>query len=112
MITNEQLIRNILNDGNFSPASETIHGWIAVIDDMVFRTQLGRFIFNSREQAVKALYNSLVWVVARHYSYFMDNGTSIPHPTWRDSGSYWDRRKTAWKDFKEYLGDRIRFIEI
>lgn len=77
---NEQLIENILHSGGFTPASEVLHGWVIVIDDKVYKPRTGTFIYKTREQAVRALYNGLSWTVGRHYAYFRERGESIPNP--------------------------------
>ena len=110
VIANEQLIENILHSGGFTPASEVLHGWVIVIDDKVFKPRVGSFIYKTRKQAVKALYNGLSWRVAKHYAYFVRRGESIPDPPW--VGGYWSQRGEYWRDFKKYLGKRLKFIQV
>lgn len=107
---NEQLVRNIMHSGGFTPANEALHGWIILIDDKVYRPRVGNFIYRTRQQAVKSLYNGLSWRVARHYSYLRERGESIPDPPW--VGSYWSQRGEYWKDFKNYLGDRLKIVQV
>lgn len=107
---NEQLIRNIIHSGEFIPANEALHGWIILINDKVYRPRVGNFIYKTRQQAVKSLYNRLSWKVARHYSYLRERGESIPDPPW--VGSYWNQRGEYWKDFKSYLGDRLKIVQV
>ena len=109
MIANESLIENILRD-NFFPVDNEIHGWIVIFDNKIFTTRAGKFIFPSREKAVKAFYNRMVWTVARHYAYFSERGVSIPDPPW--IAGHWSRRGEYWRDFKNYLGDRLKFVQI
>ena len=107
---NEQLVRNIMHSGGFTPANEALHGWIILIDDKVYKPRVGTFIYKTRQQAVKALYNGMSWRVARHYAYLRERGESIPNPPW--VGNYWNQRGEYWKDFKNYLGDRIKIIQV
>ena len=107
---NEQLVRNIMHSGGFTPASEALHGWIILIDDKVYRPRVGNFIYRTRQQAVKSLYNGLNWRVARHYAYLRERGESIPNPPW--VGDYWSQRGVYWRDFKNYLGDRLKIVQV
>lgn len=107
---NEQLVRNIMHSSGFIPVNEAFHGWIIFIDDKVYRPRVGTFIYRTRQQAVKALYNGLSWRVARHYAYFRESGESIPDPPW--VRNYWRQRGESWKDFKNYLGDRIKIVQV
>lgn len=109
MIANESLIENILRN-NFFPIDGGIHGWVVIIDNRIFMPRTGRFIFPSRQQAVKALYNGMAWKVAKHYSFFRERGVSLPNPPW--VGEYWNHRHEYWKDFKSYLGDRLKFVQV
>ena len=72
---NEQLVRNIMHSGGFTPANEALHGWIILVDDKVYRPRVGNFIYRTRQQAVKSLYNGLSWKVARHYAYLRERQT-------------------------------------
>lgn len=109
MIANEQLIENILRE-NFVPLDTGFHGWVIILDNRIFTTRAGKFIFPSKGKAVKAFYNRMVWTVARHYSFFMERGWSAPNPPW--VGNYWSHSGEYWKDFKNYLGDRLKFVQI
>lgn len=110
METNEQLIRNILHSGGFTPINEALHGWIILIDDKVYKPRAGTFIYKTRQQVVKALYNRMWWEVARHYSYFEHTGISTLNPPW--TADCWEHRKEYWKAFKNYIGDRLKFIQV
>lgn len=106
---NEQLIENILR-GGFVPLDTGFHGWIVVLDNRIFTTRAGKFIFPSREKAVKAFHDRMVWTVARHYSFFRERGISVPNPPW--TGDYWSQKGEYWRDFKNCLGDRLKFVQI
>lgn len=107
---NEQLVRNIMHSGGFVPVNEALHGWIILIDDKVYRPRVGNFIYRTRQQAVKALYNGMNWRVVRHYAYLRERGEGIPNPPW--VGNYWRQRGEYWKDFKNYLGDRLKIVQV
>lgn len=107
---NEQLVRNIMHSGGFTPANEALHGWVILIDDKVYRPRIGNFIYRTRQQAVKSLYNGMCWKVARHYAYFRERGESISNPPW--VGNYWSQRGQYWRDFKNYLRDRLKIVQV
>ena len=107
---NEQLVRNIMQDSGFVPVNELLHGWVIIIDDKIYKPRVGNFLHKTRQQAVKSLYNSLSWKVARHYSYLRERGESISNPPW--IGNYWSQRGEYWRDFKNYLGDRLKIVQV
>lgn len=107
---NEQLVRNIMHSGGFTPANEALHGWVILIDDKIYRPRVGTFIYRTRQQAVKSLYNGMSWRVARHYSYFRERGESVQTPPWTDG--CWRHRGEYWRDFKNYLGDRLKIVRV
>lgn len=106
---NEQLIENILRE-SFVPLDTDFHGWVVILDDKIFTTRARKFIFPSRGKAVRAFHDRMIWTVARHYSFFRERETSVPNPPW--VGNYWRQRGEYWKDFKNYLGDRLKFVQI
>lgn len=108
--TNEQLIENILYSGGFTSVNEALHGWVIVIDDKVYKPRAGTFIYKTRKQAVKALYNGLSWIVLRHYAYFRQRRESVSCPPWVEG--CWRQKGEYWKDFKKYLGKRLKFIQV
>lgn len=107
---NEQLINNIICSSGFVPINEAFHGWVIVIDGKVYKPRVGNFIYKTRQQAVKSFYNGMRGKVARHYAYLRDRGVSIPNPPW--TGNYWNQRGEYWKNFKEYLGNRLKIVQI
>lgn len=107
---NEQLVRNIMHSGGFTPANEALHGWVILIDDKIYKPRVGTFIYKTRKQAVKALYNGMGWIVVRHYAYFRERGESVSTPPYM--GSSRSQRGEYWKDFKNYLGDRLKIVQV
>lgn len=52
------IIQNIVNQ-NSKPIAEVMHGYVVLISDRVFMTPSGKFLFESRQQANQAFYNTL-----------------------------------------------------
>lgn len=88
------LIRDIFQN---SVVSEGNKGWCILLSGKIV-TINGKMFFNSRQQAVKAFYNSFHWRVGREMY-------RITHPTEERWWSWWsDPDRTAcWKTFKKVL---------
>lgn len=60
------IIQNIVNQ-NSKPIADVMHGYVVLILDRVFKTPSGKFLFESRQQANQAFYNTLNFIVLTRY---------------------------------------------
>lgn len=95
----EELINNVLDYEILKPVRELFNGWIILIDGKVFKIPNGRFIFTTRQQAVKSFYNTMRWrLICKIY---------------QTSGQYsWGEASQYWKSFKAALRGRIKIENI
>lgn len=97
------MVRNMFQDYIVEKGS----GWAMTICGKIL-TVNGKMIFNSREQAVKAFYNSYHWRAMREMHMAAHPGS--------DRWSWWNdsNRTTYWKAFKKVLERDygLKFIQV
>ena len=97
---------------NFVPSEEATHGYIILVDDKIFVSTYGVFLFRTRQEALKSFYTTLRWRVCR-FAGASDRGDEIISdevPTW--SNQAWNNRARYWREFKEALKDRMKIVQI
>lgn len=78
---------------------EVLHGWALIIDDK-FWTKNGRFLWNTREEVVRAFYNSISYRATYALCQTEEHSTAEPYYSYYPSR---DDRSRLWKQFKETL---------
>lgn len=92
MLINRELSDIILNH-NIINIHEGFHGFIILLNNnKLWINDCGKFIFDSRKQAIKSFYNTMNWKCFRIYRTFNN-----PH----GYGYYYRCPKEIWESFKE-----------
>ena len=108
---NSEIVTYILQH-NFLPPEEVTHGYIILVDDKIFVSTYGIFLFRTRQEALKSFYTTLRLRVCR-FAGASERGdviTSSDEPTW--SNQAWNNRSRYWREFKEALKDRLKIVQI
>lgn len=111
----ERLVQKILRNSVVDPR-DILHGWIVLIDNKIFISNKGKFIFETREKAVRALYSTLSWRARSCYAHFLNTGDTEEDYDYRNEAELiypWQPVCSgAYKELKKALKKRLIIKQI
>lgn len=97
----EEVINRVLQQMNLFGPNDALHGFVVMLNNKIWKSRDGAFIFESRRRANQTFYNQERWYFTRTVSTALYGLNSYGMP------EHYDHSTRLWNEFKSSVNFKI-----